>query len=306
MPDITLQLYLTDTLTAIDGVSVAIWNSGNTAVVDSGVTNASGQLVSTLAAATYHAISFKDDYTIAESTFVVGAVDATVIIYGDAVDYGATTFGDYRARIIDKLGGRNDAKTLSLIMSCFNEVQEFLSKKNQFEDLVFSVSPSLTASDNTYSFSDFSLDNLNEIFAIRLNDGTQWKEPMNFVAAIDWDIFVETVYPVEEEEPDSYTRRAKELLFNPTPDDTYTINIIGSLYATPVTTINSVVDFTKIDGILVNLTTAYVWLSLQEEALAKTFFAIADRLMAPYEQTELRKRYANSAAFRAKRACLAK
>ena len=313
MPIITFQLYLTDTLTEISGVSIAIWNSGNTAVIDSGVTDVSGQLVKTLSVATYNVKSFKTGYTVSDSTFVVGIVAATITIYGDAVAYGVKTYEQYREEIIDNLGGRNDTTTLRLIMSNFNTVQEYLSKKCQWEDLVFSTTLNLTNSVSNYSFANLGIENLNEIYAIRINDSVDlntllgWNKPLQWISPIDWDIFISpATYPIVESIPSYYTRRAKNIIFHPTLDKNYVCNIIGSLYATPVTGLSSISDFSNIDGILVNLTTSYVWLKLQESQLAADYNKLAMDLLTPYEQIDIKKRYASSQGLGIQRAFLSK
>lgn len=291
MASITLQLYITDTLTVIEGVSIAIWNSGDTLVIESGTTNASGQLIKTLVDGIYNVKAFKTGYSITDESFTVSIVDAVVTIYGNSVAYGAKTYSYYKDRIVANLNNRNDATTLLKIMGNFNDVQEMLSKK-QFEDLVSSTTVSLVTSQSSYTFSELSIDNVNAIFAVRLYDGTQWLSPMQFISALNWDRYYAIIYPIVEGKPTMYTRRAKKILFYTTPDDTYTINIICSLYATPVTEDSSSVDFSNIDGILINLTTAHTWLSLGEKEMADTYFAKAAFLMAPYEQNEIKNRYA--------------
>lgn len=305
MASVTLQLYITDTLTEIDGVSIAVWDSGDTTVVESGVSDASGQLVKTLADGTYTIRAFKDSYTITETSFTVAIIDMTVLVYGDAVPYGAKTYSFYKDAIVNKLGGRNDATTLALIMSNFNDVQELLSKK-QFEDLLSVTTFTFTASQNSYTFAEIGVTNLNEIIAIRINDGTQWLEPLNVISPILWDTYYATIYPIVEDIPTAFTRRAKNVVFYTTPDSTYTVNVVCSLYATPVTEDASAVDFSNLDGILVNLTTATTWLNLKERQLANDYFALADKLMLPYEQNEIKNRYASSRRLSAIRATLSK
>lgn len=311
MPAITLQYYKTNTLTAIDGVSVAIWNSGDTAVVDSGVTNASGQLVKTLSAGTYTARAFKDGYTIEDDSFTVVAAIFTRTIYGDEAPYGAKTYEYYRDQIVAKVGNRTDDITATLILGNFNDVQEFLSKK-LWEDLMTSTNVKLTNSVNTYSFSDVGLDYLNEIYSIRVNDSTDlsaltaWNKPLTYIEPLDWDTFIANIYPIVEDMPVYYTRRSKNIIFHSTPDVDYVINIVASVYATPVTGLSSTISFSNVDAILINLTTAYTWMDLQEYILADKYFKKVDDFLTPYEQAEVKKRYSRTQSIGALRAFLSK
>lgn len=312
MPNITLQYYLTDTLTDIDGISIAIWNSGYTAVTNSGVSDSNGQAVFSLAAGTYYIKSFKTGYTVEDSSVVVGAVAATVTIYADEVPYGAKTFDYYRDIIINNLGGRNDATTLALIMSNFNAVQEFLSVDCTWEDLSISKITTLTDGESEYSFTDLGLTNLNEIYSIRVNDSTDvsnllgWSTPLSPIAPLDWDTYVAIEYPIVEGVPYRYTRRGGNILFNSTPDDDYVVNIVASLLATPVTSTSSSVDFSGIDTILTDMTTAYTWLSLKENTLYTTFLNKANALLEPFKQKQINKRHVSSQFIGAKRGNLSR
>ena len=193
MPNITLQYYITDTLTDISSVSIAVWNSGYTSVVASGVSDSNGQAVFSLSAGTYNVKSFKTGYTVEDSTFVVALVAATVTIYADEVPYGAKTFEYYKDIIINNLGGRNDETTLALILSNFNAVQELLSVNCEWENLFTSKITTLTASDSEYSFTDLGLTNLNEVYSIRVNDSIDvgnllgWSKPLAYITPKDWD-----------------------------------------------------------------------------------------------------------------------
>ena len=102
MATITLQLYLTDTLTAVTGVSLAAWASDDSSVIDSGVTDGNGQLDLTLSTSTtYNIHGFLTGYSFTESSITTGLVDATFTVYCDAVPSGAKTYSFYKDDMVN-------------------------------------------------------------------------------------------------------------------------------------------------------------------------------------------------------------
>lgn len=296
MAAITIQVYLTDTLTAVAGVSIAAWLADDTSVTDSGVTDANGQIDMTLGDANYTARGFLDDYTVTETDFtVVGA--GTHIVYVDAVNTNANTYVYYKNEIINRLKGKNDTRTLSMIMSSFNETLEMLSTLVEWPDLMDSVISTLTANDGTYTFAEFGITNVKDIISIRVNDGTDYQPPLVFISPLDWDTYVATTASVDVDNvPKRYTRRLGTIILQPAPDDTYTYNVVARMNPTLATGDASAVELTSIEMMLLSFATGYTWAKLENKEASKTALAIGNDLLSPYLQSAVNNRFAKTRA----------
>jgi hypothetical protein len=92
--EVTVQIYLTSTVTPIASVAIQIWNSDQTLLVASGISDLLGQKVFALDDATYKVRLAKigSNFTVPESLVVDGTTSETY--YGDVIDVGMPAVGN--------------------------------------------------------------------------------------------------------------------------------------------------------------------------------------------------------------------
>lgn len=186
-----------------------------------------------------------------------------------------STFLGIKNQVVYNLGGRNDDNTLEQIKFQANFVQRILAATYEWEDLQAIASPSFVVDQYEYTEAELSLTTPQRIYAVAMNDGTNWQLPMTEVSKWIWNRDYAPSLAAESRQPTVFSRFGGKFYFFRPPDDTYELRIEYLKKPTAITGDNTVLSFEDKDELIVALTTGMMWLATGEIELSDKWLKLA-------------------------------
>ena len=184
---------------------------------------------------------------------------------------------------IQRNWGRSDPDSASTIMFYFNAAQRLLARTYDAPELQKSATPTLVASTRSYSVTgDWLITNLRKIYSIYLTANNRGYE-LEYVPPRVWDADVWPYIPnASDDIPRLYTHWAGNVDFHPAPDAAYVTKMRYYAEPTDVTTDASPIEFRGMDEVLVELTTGFCFLSMEDYAVGQQHLKVAEGLLRRY------------------------
>lgn len=165
--------------------------------------------------------------------------------------------------------GRSDLDTEDKIIDAFNDAMDVVCLATEMESLKSTVTVSIYSGTYTYEFSEFDLDDLRHIYTVKIDDGTQYYDPLAYITQQVWDAEVAPYIHTTSARPTMFTLFDDTFYFAGNPDDDYDVEIRFAYWPERVVDTSSVVDAANFDPALISIATAFVWLKLEEVELYK-------------------------------------
>lgn len=163
--------------------------------------------------------------------------------------------------------GRSDTDTEDKIIDAFNDAMDMVALSTEMESLKSTLTVAIYEGIYTYEFSEFDLDDLRHIYTIKINDGTQYYDPLLYVTQQVWDAEVAPYIHTLSSRPTMFTLFDDTFYLASNPDDDYDMEIRFAYWPEKIVDTSSVVDVVNFDTALLSLATAFVWLKLEEVEL---------------------------------------
>lgn len=178
----------------------------------------------------------------------------------------AKYFLEYMNKIKRNLG-RSDSGTEDKIVDGFNDAMDMIALSTEMESLKSTLTVQLYAGSYTYEFSEFDIEDLRHIYTMKINDGTQYYDPLVYVTQQVWDAEVAPYIHTSSARPTMFTLFDDVFYVAGNPDEDYDLEIRFAYWPERVVDQNSIVDAVDFDPALLSLATAFVWLKLEEVEL---------------------------------------
>ena len=163
--------------------------------------------------------------------------------------------------------GRSDSDSEDKIFDAFNDAMDIIAMSVEMESLKSTSTVSLYEGIYSYEFSEFDLDDLRHIYTMKINDGTQYYDPMLYVTQQVWDAEVAPYIHTLSSRPTMFTLFDDTFYIAGNPDDDYDLEIRFAYWPEKVIDSTSVVDLANFDSSLLSLSTAFFWLKVEEVEL---------------------------------------
>jgi hypothetical protein len=181
-----------------------------------------------------------------------------------------STFKELQTQIVANFGNRNDATTLSQVMTQTNLVLQMLAAANEWDELQASTTEAFIANQWEYTPTQLGIDTLSidRIYTIQVNDDTRWMPPMTRVTNLVWNRDHLPNVSLNARKPTHFTVFGGKYYFSPTPDHAYSLKIDYYSKVTKITNTGSTICLVDKDELIIGLTTALMWLTIGESETA--------------------------------------
>lgn len=184
-------------------------------------------------------------------------------------------FLEYQGKIQRNIG-RDDIDTNLKIVDAFNDAMDIIASVTEMESLKTTVTVQLTEGIYEYELSEFDMDDVKHIYTIKLNDGTRYYDPLRYVTQNVWDNEVAPYIHTASGRPTMFTLFDDVFQFASVPDSAdYTLDVRFLYWPAKVDSILSEVDVCDFDTALISMSTAFVWLKLEEVELYREWMTKA-------------------------------
>lgn len=188
-------------------------------------------------------------------------------------------FEEYLNQITRNVGNRTDSDTQQSIYFYFNEVQKWIGSVAPWRELERTLTFNLGAGVYQYAISQ---ERWRKVYSLTLTDGTTNRgKVLEYISPQKWDTEVAPLLPQgRRRTPTTYTVWRHEVAVYPIPDKTYYFTMRCYMWPEEVTSPSSYVGYHELGAAVVALTTALVWMSLDEVSLANSWLQIGKGLLS--------------------------
>lgn len=163
--------------------------------------------------------------------------------------------------------GRSDLDTEDKIIDAFNDAMDIITMSVEMESLKSTLTVDIYEGIYEYEFSEFDLEDLRHIYTLKINDGTQYYDPLLYITQQTWDAEVAPYIHTLSARPTMFTLFDDVFYIAGKPDDDYDLELRFAYWPAKVVDTGSIVDVVDFDSALLSLATAFVWLKIEEVEL---------------------------------------
>lgn len=194
-------------------------------------------------------------------------------------------FGTLKTEVQNNLGERDDSNTDAIILANFNKAQNFMAREVDWEELESRVDSAFVIGQTEYTLAELSLSTYRNIYTFMVLDDSQYYE-IQYITPVDWDRIVGPNVSGTSGKPTIFTIWNRNIEVYPSPDEAYTVRLRYYSYPVDVVSDTDSPSVTQADAVLVALTTAFCFLTLEQQKMSDTWLSQAVSILSLYKKEE--------------------